>query len=166
MDLRDVINYILSIVLLAGVGFETYLIYKRNRTVRMPGKDDFMTMMLVIWAVMFVIPLNQMASEIEAIRNILTLLFVFSTFAIKRGVNEKGIVKVFFTIPWRHIRQIQVDQHQLNLAKITFRSDKFSVKLVFPMHTLSRTLDFISAHCPAVLVDASVQAKINSMPQS
>lgn len=166
MDLRDVINYILSIVLLAGVGFETYLIYKRNRTIPMPGKDDFMTTMLVIWAIVFVIPLNQMATEIEAIRNILTLLFVFSTFAIKRGVNEKGIVKVFFTIPWRHIRQIQVDQHQLNQAKITFRSDKFSVKLIFPMYTLSRTLDFISAHCPTVLVDSSVQTKINSMPQS
>lgn len=166
MDLRDVINYILSIVLLAGVGFETYLIYKRNRTIPMPGKDDFMTTMLVIWAIVFVIPLNQMATEIEAIRNILTLLFVFSTFAIKRGVNKKGIVKVFFTIPWRHIRQIQVDQHQLNQAKITFRSDKFSVKLIFPMYTLARTLDFISAHCPAILVDSSVQDKINSMPQT
>jgi len=166
MDFRDVINYILSIVLLAGIGFEAHLIYKRNRTVRMPGKDDFMTMMLVIWVVMFVIPLNQMTTAIEAIRNVLILLFIFSTFAIKRGVNEKGVVKVFFTIPWHLIRQIQVDQHQMNLAKMTFRADKFSVKLVFPLYALSQTLDIISTYCTDVLIAAPVQEKLKSLPRA
>lgn len=163
--MRDVINYFVSIMLLAGIGYETFLIYKRNRTIQLPGKDDFMTTMLVIWAIIFVIPLNQMTTEIEAIRNILMLIFVFCTFAIKRGVHEKGIVKVFFIIPWRLIRQVHVDQHQMTQAKITFKSDKFSVKLIFPIYSLARTLDFVSIHCPDILVETSIQEKMKSSPQ-
>lgn len=162
----NLLNYLICMVLLAGIGYETFLIYKRNRAIRLPGKDDFMTMMLVIWAIVFIIPLNQMSTEIEAIRNILILLFVFSTFAIKRGVNEKGIVKVFFTIPWYLVRQIQVDPHQINQAKIAFKTDKFSVKLIFPMHSLSRTLAFASSYCSNILIDASIEEKLKTLPQT
>lgn len=159
------INLFVCLLLLTGIGFEAFLILKRNRTIRQPGKDDFMMIMFVIVAVILIVPLNNATSAIEAMRNVLILVFLFGTLAIKRGVNEKGIVKSFFFIPWQSVKRIHVDRHHMHQARITFKSGWYSPSLIVPIFALAGILDYVGAYCPDILIETTVQDQMKSMPQ-
>lgn len=134
------LNLGLCILLLVGLVFEAYLVMKRNRTVKVKGNDDFFTVMIIIFFIMVVFPITNSAMLIESFRNMLLLLFVFSTFTIKRGISEKGFEKVFFTVPWDKITSIQISELKINYITVKAQTEKIKFKLIFHKFQLPMVL--------------------------
>lgn len=138
------INVFIIIVIVVGILYEALLVLKRNRTIKVKGHDDFLTISLVMLFSLLIFPVNNNTTVIESFRNIFFLVFLFSTFSIKRGISEKGIEKVFFTITWDKIKALRVEEELNKANKIILKIElqKLNFKLQFHKHLLA---DLVSA---------------------
>ncbi len=125
----DILNYALSAIASTIIVFEAILIHKRNRTIKVKGNDDIFIFALVMLAYFALAPLNSVAILSESIRNILILVALFGTFGIKRGISERGIEKICFTIPWEDIESIHFDEGGAYRAVMTIKSKKTKIKM-------------------------------------
>lgn len=126
------------------------LILKRNRTIKVKGHDDFLTVSLVLLFSLLIFPSNENTTVIESFRNIFFLVFVFATFSIKRGISENGIEKVFFTIPWDKIKTIRIEEESNKANKIILKIEleHLNFKLLFTKHLLPDVIKAIGNKIP------------------
>lgn len=162
VGMNGYINLLLCIVMLAALVFETVLIVRRNRQILKIGFDDFFLVMLIMLAALFLLPFNEAGTGLEALRNTLALLVLFTTFAIKRGVYEKGVAKVFFTVPWHKVDRIQVDIWQNNKTAVYFYIGRFRFKLVYRSFQTAAALDYMTSHCSNIVIDQAVEKQISA----
>ena len=106
------INYGICVLALLVLAAEVWFVLKRNRQIKVKGKDDFFTFALVLLFCMALFPLDQAGALLESFRNVVLLMAVFGTLAIKRGVSDQGIEKLFFTVKWDQIREIRLEPYQ------------------------------------------------------
>ena len=78
-----VINYMVSILALAVLIYETYLVIRQNRRVTVKGKDDFFTFCLVLLFTSLLLRPDPGAEFVESLRNTLILMALFFTLAVK-----------------------------------------------------------------------------------
>lgn len=129
---------LLCLICMAIIIFEVYLIARRNRTVIVKGKDDFFTVTLVMFFLIIIMPLDQSVSVLTALRNTLAIVCVFATLAIKRGVSNRGIEKIFYCITWDKIVRVKINSYQSVkvMAYFELNSNK-TAKLIFHYRHLS-----------------------------
>ncbi len=144
------INIFIIVILVVGILFEALLILKRNRTVKVKGHDDFMTISLIMLFCLLIFPVNNNTTVIESFRNIFFLVFLFATFSIKRGISEKGIEKVFFTIPWNKIKNIRIEEESNKANKVILRIELQHLKfnLIFRKFLLPDVIRAIGNKIP------------------
>ena len=80
-----VLNYMLSILALAVLIYETYLVIRQNRRITVKGKDDFFTFCLVLLFTSLLLRPDPGAEFVESLRNTLILMALFFTLVVKRG---------------------------------------------------------------------------------
>lgn len=153
------LNLGFSIILLAGIVFEIYLIFRRNRKILLKGKDDFFTMMLVMLFTMLIFRVTETTSLIESTRNIFLLVFLFASFSIKRGISVNGFEKVFFTIPWREISSIQIEESKINFILVKIKAGKLRYNLLFHSFQLPQVLNEIGNKIEDIRVQESLIEK-------
>ena len=102
-------DYILCALALAALVWETWMIAKRNRTIKVKGKDDFFTFCIVMMFAMLFLRPEIDVDMLTSLRNTLILMALFFSLAIKRGISERGVEKICFVIPWDKIETIGGD---------------------------------------------------------
>lgn len=135
------IQKLLCIICIGIIGYETYIILKRNKTVIVKGKDDFFTITIVMFFIILFMPLDQSTSVLSAMRNTLIIIAVFATIAIRRGISERGIEKIFYYIPWETIERVHIDSYQSTKVMVYFeQKSKKTATLIFHYRYLSKLI--------------------------
>lgn len=93
----------------------------------------------------------------EIVRNICIYTFLFSTFAIKRGISEKGFEKVFFTVPWSTIEEIEVSICQTAKFQVVCNTGNFHFKLIFNNIQLKRVLWELDKYHKNIKIEKALQ---------
>lgn len=152
-----VVNYLISILALAVLVYETWWVIRKNRLIKVKGKDDFFTFCLVLlFASLFFRP-DPEADFLVSLRNTLILMAIFFTLAVRRGISEAGIVKLGFVIPWEKVQKIQIAEYQTSKLMAQFTTEKRRFKLIFPKHKLNELVYEIQKHFPQVLLEESLK---------
>lgn len=155
------INCFLCLLLTAGIIYTLYLAFKRNKTIEVKGKDDFLSTMIILFICIIAFPITDITSIIEVLRTILLYLFLFSTFCIKRGINEKGINKIFFIIPWNKITRIEISSFQTTKFSLLCYTDNYKFKLIFHNFQIKKILLILNKfHKDNIKIEQSIQNSI------
>ncbi len=155
--MTTVLNYILCILALILLGWEAWLVARRNRTIEIKGKDDFFTLCLVLLFAMLLLRPNEEAGLIESLRNTLILMVIFFSMTVKRGVSVRGIEKLGFVVPWDEITSVRIAPYQMNRLVLTFSDKRRSYKLFFPQYRLKKLVYEIQKYYPEVLIEESLK---------
>lgn len=140
------VNYVICVLLLLVLSAEVFLIIKRNRCIRVKGSDDFFSFSLVLLLAVLIFRLDESASMLDALRNTLVLLALLGTMGVKRGISEKGAVKLWYCIPWNEMDNILVEQHQVSKVVVTFTWKGRRSRLYFPAGRLKMVLGTLEKH--------------------
>ena len=106
---------------------------------------------------MALFPLDQAGALLESFRNVVLLMAVFGTLAIKRGVSDQGIEKLFFTVKWDQIREIRLEPYQMQKMILICRTDKRKWKLFFHKYQLRDLLYQIQKYRSEVMLESSLE---------
>lgn len=152
----EILNYLLCIVALAALVGEVYLVLRRNRTIVVPGKDDFFILCLVLLFAILLLGPNEDASMVESLRGTLILAAIFFSIAVKRGVSPRGIVKLGFVIPWDRIQKIRIEPYQMSKLKVSFYTEGRQYKLLFQKSSLRKLVYEMQKYFPEILLEESL----------
>jgi len=152
-------DYILCALALAALVWETWMIAKRNRTIKVKGKDDFFTFCIVMMFAMLFLRPEIDVDMLTSLRNTLILMALFFSLAIKRGISERGVEKICFVIPWDKITAIQVDVYQTNKLVVYFHTEKHRWKLFFSMHLVKKLVYEIQQYYPKVMISETLKIR-------
>lgn len=145
-------DYLFCVAALVILCWETWLIIKRNRTIILKGKDDFLTFCLILLFVMLFLRPNMDESFLVSLRNTLVLTAIFFSIAVKRGISEQGIVKLGFLIQWDQIRKIQIEPYQLNRLILRIITEKHQFQLFYPKYQLKKLIYELQKYYPQVMI--------------
>ena len=151
------LNYGASVLALLILAAEVWFVLKRNRQIRVKGKDDFFSFALVLLFCMAIFPPTQMETLLESFRNVVILMAVFGSLAVKRGISDRGIEKLFFTVPWSEIRQIHLDPYQTQKMILVCETEKRKWKLYYHRYQLRDLLYQIQKYKKEVLLEPSLE---------
>ena len=149
-------NYMLCFVFIVVLIVEVVFILKRNRKIVMKGKDDFFTFTLIVLFALMIFPLSDMDSMVENIRNILILVAIFGSAAVKRGFSDKGMEKVFYTVDWDSIQSVHIDEYQTSKIKVVCQTEKGKHKLYFGKYKLKEVLRVLEQHVSNIYIQSSL----------
>ena len=145
------INCFLCLLLTAGIIYTLYLAFKRNKTIEVKGKDDFLSTMIIFFICIIAFPITDITSIIEVLRTILLYLFLFSTFCIKRGINEKG----------NKITRIEISSFQTTKFSLLCYTDNYKFKLIFHNFQIKKVLLILNKfHKDNIKIEQSIQNSI------
>ena len=117
--------------------------------------------MIILFICIIAFPITDITSIIEVLRTILLYLFLFSTFCIKRGINEKGINKIFFIIPWNKITRIEISSFQTTNFSLLCYTDNYKFKLIFHDFQIKKVLLILNKfHKDNIKIEQSIQNSI------
>ena len=151
------LNYGICVLGLAVLVGEIWFVLKRNRKIRVKGKDDFFTFALGVLFLLALMPLSQRGNLLESFRNVVVLMAAFGSLSIKRGISDAGIEKVFFTVPWSQIRQLCLEPYQTQKMVLVCRTDKMKWKLYLHRYQLRDVLYQIQKYRSEVLIEPSLE---------
>lgn len=158
------VNLIVIALIIIIIGYEAYLILKRNRTVEVKGTDDFLVLMIILLIILLLFPFNENELVEEAVRNLLAIVAVISSLFVKRGVNNKGLVKICFIIPWDKIESVVVEESKSSSKGIFhfyLKSGLISKwKLQFGLRQVEPALDLCASKVKDVKVEPELFQKI------
>lgn len=141
------VNYAVCMLAVCCVLLEAWVIWRRNRTVTVKGKEDFFSFALVLLFVVLIFPLSENATLVEALRNILVLLVLFGSLGIKRGLSAAGICKAFGIVPWDMVEEVRIEEYQTARVAARFCTKQGkSYQLLFPKYQLKKLLWEIEQH--------------------
>ena len=152
-------DYILCILAGAVICWEAYLVARRNRTIKLKGKDDFFTLCLIMAFTMLFLEPELDATLLESVRSTLVLLALFGTLTVKRGISDRGVEKLGFVIRWDQITAIQVEPYLTNKLVVYFQTEKFRFKLFFRLYELKKLVYELQQYYPKVMLAESLQIK-------
>ena len=91
-------------------------------------------------------------SFLVSLRNTLVLTAIFFSIAVKRGISERGIVKLGFLIQWDQIRKIQIEPYQLNRLILRIITEKHQFQLFYPKYQLKKLIYELQKYYPQVMI--------------
>ncbi len=113
--------------------YEVILILKRNRTVKLKGTDDLLTLMIIISFAMILLSPRENYETLTAIASSSVLLSLLATLFVKRGLSSRGIEKFGYYRKWEDIEKVLVEKTGSYKVKMTaVLKDRNSVVLYFP----------------------------------
>lgn len=154
------INYMLIIVLMAGIACEVYFILKRKGIILIKGKDDFFVFSIAMLCIVLIFPLSENSNSLEMIRNCLLLVLVMGSVGVKRGLSEQGMVKVCYTVPWENIQEVYVNEYQTTKIQIVAKTTWGTQKLIFPKHNLKDLLRIIEKKISKIYIQPSLESAL------
>ena len=152
-------DYVLCVLASAVICYEIYLVGKRNRTIKVNGKDDFFTLTIVMAFTMLFLEPHLDATVLESVRSSLILLALFSTVMVKRGISDRGLEKLGFVIRWSQITSIQVEPYQSSKLVVYFNTEKRRFKLFFHAFQMKELVYTIQQHYPRVMLADTLKIK-------
>lgn len=150
----------ISIFLLLFLAFETYLVITRNRIIKVKGKDDYFTTVLILVFVLMLFPLDITSTWMDSFRNALAIMVLFASFTIKRGLMDKGVAKFGFIIPWSRINAVYLEPYQTMKVAAIFKTKQFKFKLIFHVVALKEAFEMLTVHCSEVMVEKGLDQKL------
>ncbi|WP_010166729.1 hypothetical protein [Candidatus Epulonipiscium viviparus] len=160
-----VANYLICFVLIAVVIFEIYYVIRRNRLIKIKGKDDLVTFTMIIFFAMLFFPMEMEQTIIESLRNTLAFVAIFGSVGVLRGFSETGCEKFFYHIDWCDIEQITIHEHQVNKACMIVYSRKFKHKLFFNKYKIVPAIRYLQSKNINVLIDNKLENYLITLPQ-
>ncbi len=154
------LNLAACVFLIGVIIVEIWFILHVNKQIRIKGKDDFFTGALVMLFVILIFPLTENLQMIEIVRNILLLAALFATMAVRRGLTDRGVQKLFFTIPWERLDEVLISEGQMNKVQVVFRTKTMRFKLIFPRFKLKELVFELQKHVDKVSLQKSLQKQI------
>ena len=152
-----VINYALCIIFLVCLAVEVRFILKRNRTIQLKGRDDFLGYSLAVILVLAIFPLTDSMDLVENIRNILALVALFGVAGIKKGFSGSGMEKLFYTVPWDQIQEVHINAYQTTKIQVICRNAKGEHKLLFNKFVLKDVLRLLEKNVPNIYIQSSLE---------
>lgn len=156
-----VLNYILIIVFIVGIAAEVYFILKRKGTLLIKGKDDFFAFTLVLLFAIVIFPLSEQNNMLDSIRNILLLVLVMGSMAVKRGFSEKGMEKICYTIAWKDITEVYVNEYQPTKIQVIAKTPWGRQKLIFPKHNIRTLLSIMEKEVPGIYIQQNLEQTLS-----
>lgn len=154
------LSMLLTIIFLIVLIFETYLIITRNKKIKIKGKDDFFIAVIILLFILVLFPLDFSTALINTFRNTTAILAVFASFAVKRGLMDKGVAKFGFVIPWNKVEIIYLEPYQSMKIAAIFKMGKIKLKLIFHIITIKEVFENLTSHGVEVMVEKSLNTKL------
>lgn len=149
--------YLISILAIAALIAEAYLVFKRNRRIIIKGKDDFFSLCIVMLFAMLLLRPNEEAVFVNALCSTLVLTAIFFSMAVKRGVSERGIEKFGFHIPWNRITGIRLAAYQTSKVQLLVSTQTHCYKLIYHQYQIKKLIYEIQKNYTEVLIDESLK---------
>lgn len=149
------VDWILVVLLSALLIYFAYLIFRRNRTIKVKGSDDFIYSTFIMLILILINPVDFNMTLVAIGRSILLYFVMFFQFAISRGLSERGFEKIFFYIPWEKIEQIEVSEKPSMRGKILVTAQdkgKFRFNLFFSIAKSEEVLSYLNRFVPKQLL--------------
>lgn len=153
-------NIALCVVFALVIAAEIWFIIRRNRRIKIKGKDNLFFGAMVLLVAVLLLPLEYNFTLIEILRDVLILVALFATGAIRRGVSDNGVEKLFFTVPWEKVNSVNIGSYQTNKVQAEFISGKMKYRLLFPAFRVKELVHELQQHIEEVYVQGSIQGKI------
>ncbi len=153
--LPALVDWILVVLLSALLIYFAYLIFRRNRSIKVKGSDDFIYSTFLMLILILINPVDFNMSLVAIGRSILLYFVMFFQFAIRRGLSERGFEKIFFHIPWEKIELIEVSEKPSMRGKILVTaqdSGKFRFNLFFSIAKTEEVLSHLNRFVPEHLM--------------
>ena len=151
-----IFNYIIIMILSALIVSTAIFAIKRNKRIVIAGKEENFIILAVLFLSLFIIPLEAHIGALQAIRNVLLYLLLFSTYFMKRGLSENGFEKFFITIKWQNIRCVFVERYLINSVLIRAVAGDKEYGLIFKQFKLNEVLAYISKRVTDIRVDSRI----------
>lgn len=151
-----IFNYIIIMILSALIVSTAIFAIKRNKRIVIAGKEENFIILAVLFLSLFIIPLEAHIGALQANRNVLLYLLLFSTYFMKRGLSENGFEKFFITIKWQNIRCVFVERYLINSVLIRAVAGDKEYGLIFKQFKLNEVLAYISKRVTDIRVDSRI----------
>ncbi len=165
----EFVDWILIVLLTALLIYFAYLIFKRNRTIKVKGSDDFIYATFIMLILILINPVDVNMSMLAVVRSLLLYFALFFQFAIKRGLSDRGFEKIFFYIPWDKIEVVEVSEKPSMRGKILVTAQdksRWRHNLYFSVakseEVLSYLNNFVSEH---LMIRQDLAAKLEQYSQ-
>jgi hypothetical protein len=155
------LNYALCILFMMIILVEVYLVIARNKKIIVRGHDDFFIGSMVLLGVLLLFPYSDRLDWLEALRNTTAIVAVLASFAIRRGITNEGIRKLFFLVKWENVKNVRIEQHLTNKLALYFAGRKANHMLIFSYAALKKMVYQLQQHGFDVPVANGVWTKYN-----
>lgn len=139
------------------MGYEVYMILSRNKTILIKGKDSYFMFMILLGISMILLSPEEEAPLASAIASVCVLAALLFQLAIKRGLTEKGLQKLFYRISYSDIKEIRIERISFSRVKVNAFTDNGSRSLLF----LNRDLKDIVRLCQKKGIKVYLEKELN-----
>ena len=149
--------YAIAVIALFFMGYEVYVILSRNKTILIKGSDDYFLFMILLGTFMILLSPEEKAPLASAIASICVLVTLLFQLAIKKGLTEEGLQKLFYRISYSDINEIRIERISFSRIKLNAFTDNGSRSLLF----LNRNLKEIIRLCQKKGIKVYLEKDLN-----
>ncbi len=152
-----VIYYVIIFLAILAMGWEAYVIFVRNKTVRIKGSDDPFILMIAMGVSMLLLAPQNEAVLATAIASICVLAAELFTIPIRRGLSDEGFQKLFYCISWKDIRETAMERAAMSRVKLYVKTDGGRRSLLFLNKVMKDVVRMIQGHGIDVRLDKDLK---------
>lgn len=151
--------YVIIFLAVVMMGWEAYVIFVRNKTIKIKGSDDPFVLMIAMGLSMLLLAPQTEAVLATAIASICVLAAELFTIPIKRGLSDKGFQKLFYRIAWEDVREAALEKVGMSRIKLYVGTDGGKRSLLFLIRDMKDVVRLIQAHGIRVRLDKDLSLK-------
>lgn len=155
------VNYGLCALAILAMAAEVWLIVTRNKKIRMKGKDDYFSYVLVLLFVVVIFPVSLEYTILTSLRNTLILTVLLGSLGIRRGVMDEGLAKAFYVVPWSSVESVHINEYQTSKVQIVCQAQGRQYKLLFGKYKLKEVLAELEKHVGNIYMQKSLEQVLN-----
>ena len=151
------IYYVIALLALAAMVWETVTIIKRNKTVKVKGRDDPFALMIALGVSMLLLAPQKEAVLATALASIAVLAALLFTIPVRRGFTEKGFQKLTYLIPYSDMKEAKMERVQMSRVKCHVITEGGSRSLLFLNREMKDAVRILQKHGVKVYLDKELQ---------
>lgn len=162
----QIISGMVTFVALGVLFAEVVCMQKRNRTVQIKGKDDFVLYAILVLLVVGGLPLLlQDGSTLATAALLFSATAAFASVAVRRGISARGVEKFLYGIRWQQMQSLTLVGHQMHKMKLQVQTSKRTHTLYFHKTSVKELLRMLQAQGFDVRIDGEIEKALQQYPE-
>ena len=153
----SLIYYIIAFLAFLALIWEAYTIFRRNKTVKVKGRDDPFALMIALGVSMLLLAPQKEAVLATAVASIIVLMALLCTLLLRRGFTEEGMQKLFYLIPYADMKEAKIERVQMSRVRCHVITEGGSRSLLFLNREMKDAVRILQKHGVTVYLDKELQ---------